>query len=105
MALQFNYSLRVWSHMKVLQLLTDICSQILPRKEAEGIGSLVTMNCLSDGEQFEAGGFTMQCFDIHSTKERQFGFTALLPIANGSAVWAMSLSVHSASNMPRMPIG
>ena len=79
MALQFNYSLRVWSHKKVLQLLTDICSQILPRKEAEGIGSLVTMNCLSDGEQFEAGGFTMQCFDIHSTKERQFGFTALLP--------------------------
>ena len=78
MTLQFNYFLRVWSHM-VLQLLTDICSQILPRKEAEGIGSLVTMNCLSDGEQFEAGGFTMQCFDIHSTKERQFGFTALLP--------------------------
>ncbi|MCR5140045.1 MAG: MBL fold metallo-hydrolase [Bacteroidaceae bacterium] len=79
MALQFNYALRVWSHKKVLQLLTDICSQILPRKEAEGIGSLVTMNCLSDGEQFEAGGFTMQCFDIHSIKERQFGFTALLP--------------------------
>ena len=79
MALQFNYTLRVWSHKKVLQLLTDICSQILPHKEAEGIGSLVTMNCLSDGEQFEAGGFTMQCFDIHSTKERQFGFTALLP--------------------------
>ena len=105
MALQFNYSLRVWSHKKVLQLLTDICSQILPRKEAEGIGSLVTMNCLSDGEQFEAGGFTMQCFDIHSTKERQFGFTALLPIANGSAVWATSRSVLSAVNMPRVPTG
>lgn len=79
MALQFNYPLRVWSHKKVLQLLTDICSQVLPRKEAEGIGNLVTMNCLSDGEQFEAGGFTMRCFDIHSTKERQYGFTALLP--------------------------
>ncbi len=42
-------------------------------------GSLVTMNYLSDGKQFKAGGFTMQCFDIHSTKEYQFGFTALLP--------------------------
>lgn len=79
MALQFKYPLRIWSHKKVLQLLTDICTQILPREEAEGIGSLVTMNCLSDGEQFEAGGLNMQCFDIHSTKERQFGFTALLP--------------------------
>lgn len=64
MALQFRYPLRVWSHKKVLGLLTDICRQILPPKEAEGIGSLVTINCLNDGEQFEAGGFAMQCFDI-----------------------------------------
>ena len=78
MALQFRYPLRVWSHKKVLGLLTDICRQILPPKEAEGIGSLVTMNYLNDGEQFEAGGFVMQCFDIHSTKEYQFGFTARL---------------------------
>ena len=63
----------------MLQLLTEICRQILPPEEAVGIGNLVTMNCLSDGEQFEAGGFEMQCFDIHSTKERQFGFTAKLP--------------------------
>lgn len=78
MALQFRHPLRVWSHKKVLDLLTDIARQILPSKEAEGIGSIVTMNYLSDGEQFEAGGFTMQCFDIHSTKECQFGFTAKL---------------------------
>ncbi len=78
MALQFRYPLRVWSHKKVLDLLTAICHQILPPKEAEGIGSLVAMNYLGDGEQFEAGGFTMQCFDIHSTKEYQFGFVAKL---------------------------
>ena len=36
------------------------------------------MNYLSDGEQFEAGGFPLQCFDIHSTNELQFGFTAKL---------------------------
>ena len=79
MALHFRYPLRVWSHRKVLDLLTGICRQVLPPKEAEGIGSLVTMNCLSDGERFVAGGFAMQCFDIHSAKECQFGFTALLP--------------------------
>ncbi len=78
MALQFRYPLRVWSHHKVLQLLTEICRQILPPEEAVGIGNLVTMNCLSDGEQFEAGEFAMQCFDIHSTKERQFGFSTKL---------------------------
>ncbi|MBR3472137.1 MAG: MBL fold metallo-hydrolase [Prevotella sp.] len=78
MALQFRYPLRVWSHKKVLDLLTSICRQILPQKEAEDIGNLVTMHCLDDGDRFEAGGFPMQCFDIHSTKERQFGFAALL---------------------------
>jgi ribonuclease Z len=78
MALQFRHTLRVWSHKKVLDMLTIICRQILPQKEAEGIGSLVTMNYLRDGEQFEAGGFPLQCFDIHSTKDRQFGFTAQL---------------------------
>ena len=78
MALQFRYPLRVWSHRKVLDLLAGFCHQILPPKEAEGIGELVTMNCLNDGDHFEAGGFRLQCFDILSTKERQFGFTAIL---------------------------
>ena len=39
---------------------------------------LVTMHLLEDGDKFEAGGFPLQCFDIHSTKERQFGFIAQL---------------------------
>lgn len=60
MALQFRYPLRVWSHKKVLGLLTDICRQILPLKEAEGIGSLVTMNCLNDGEQLTVRGWRIR---------------------------------------------
>ena len=79
MALQFHHSLHVWSHRKVLDLLTDICRQILPKKEADGIGGIVVMHELEDGERFEVDDLHLQCFDIHSTKERQFGFTALLP--------------------------
>ena len=37
MALQFRYPLRVWSHKKVIDLLTDICRQILPAKNTKGI--------------------------------------------------------------------
>lgn len=79
MALQFGHALRVWSHRKVLNLLTDICRQILPPNEADGIGALVTIHCIDDGDCCEVGGFHLQCFDIHSTKERQFGFLASLP--------------------------
>ena len=59
MAILFRYSIRVWSHKKVLNLLSDICRQILPQKEADGIGNLVTMHCLEDGDKIEAGGFPM----------------------------------------------
>ena len=79
MALQFRYALRVWSHRKVLDLLTDICRQILPPHEAVGIGTLVVMCPLENGSQFEVGTIRLQSFDIHSAKERQFGFTAMLP--------------------------
>ncbi len=78
MALQFHFPLHVWSHQKVIDLLTDICRQILP-KRGQGIGSIVVMHTLNDGDCFSVGNIQMQCFDIHSTKERQFGFTALFP--------------------------
>ena len=79
MALEEKQRLRVWSHRKVLNLLTHICLQILPSKKAEKIGNLVTMHEIEDGDRFEVGDLRLQCFDIHSKKERQFGFTALLP--------------------------
>lgn len=79
MALQFHYPLRIWSHRKVLDTLTYICHQALPPKEAEDIGTLVTMNCLEDGDCFTVGDIRLQCFDIHSAKEIQFGFRAQLP--------------------------
>ena len=40
---------------------------------------MVMMNCLEDGDRFTVGDLPLQCFDIHSTKERQFGFTTTLP--------------------------
>ena len=79
MALQFHYPLHVWSHQKVVRLLTDLCHDILPLKDTDGFGRYVVMHQLEDGDRFEVGGLRLQCFDIHSTKERQFGFTALLP--------------------------
>ena len=79
MALQFGYPLHVWSHHKALSLLEDICRRMLPQKEAEGLGSLVVLHELTDGEMFEVGDLRLQCFDIHSSKEQQFGFVATLP--------------------------
>lgn len=93
MALQFHYPLRIWSHRKVLDTLTYICHQTLPPKEAENIGSLVAMNCLEDGDCFTVGDIRVQCFDIHSEKEIQFGFTAQLP--NGQSICCLGDEPYS----------
>ena len=77
-ALQWNYPLRVWSHRKVLDVLTEICRQLLPPKVSGRIGSTVKMNCLEAGDYFNVGEMRLQCFDIQSTKELQFGFTTTL---------------------------
>jgi ribonuclease Z len=78
MALQFRYHLRVWSHRKVLEVLNDVCRRILPPGDEKGMGSIVTMHCLSDGDCFNVGAINLKCFDIHSAKERQYGFAAQL---------------------------
>jgi len=81
MSLQFQSPkpLRIHSHRKVLDLLTHICQQILPTKQAARIGSTVLLHELHDGDSFEVGNIQLQCFDIRSTKELQYGFSALLP--------------------------
>ena len=79
MALEEQQHLRIWSHRKVLDLLTYICRQTLPHSCTKKWDKLVELHFLNDGEKFVIGDITLQCFDIHSTKEQQFGFTAQLP--------------------------
>ena len=79
LALQYKHPMRLWSHRKVIDLITYICQQTLPAKYSAGIGTMVEMKCINDGDVFEVGDMKMQCFDIHSTKELQYGFVATLP--------------------------
>lgn len=78
LALQRKNHLRIHSHKKVLALLTYICQQTMPAKTIAGIGSMVEMHEFHDGDTFNVGDIELQCFDIHSSKEPQFGFMATL---------------------------
>ncbi len=78
MALEHDCRLNVWSHEKVLRLLDDICRQIFPHNQVVLLGETVSFHRMTDGEAFRVGEMNFQCFDIHSAKERQFGFTAVL---------------------------
>ena len=71
--------LHVWSHEKVISLLMYNLQAMLSAKLCREIGPTVVMHTLGDGDEFNVGRTHLQAFDIHSTKERQFGFLALLP--------------------------
>lgn len=81
LALQYQQPnpFRIYSHRKVLDVLTTICQQILPKRISDRIGTVVELHELNDGDRFTVGDINLQCFDIHSTKERQFGFAVQLP--------------------------
>lgn len=81
MALQHQVPcpLHLYSHRKVLDTLQAICQLILPSKQTARIGSVVLFHELRDGDAFQVDDIGLQCFDIHSTKEPQFGFKAKLP--------------------------
>lgn len=49
------------------------------RKIVACLGERILLCEVKDGDALEAAGMKLQCFDILSTKEKQFGFRAILP--------------------------
>ena len=70
--------LHVYGHARVLDVLHTMVEMMLPKKFSSRIGETVLLTEVCDGEEIEAAGMRLQCFDILSTKEKQFGFTATL---------------------------
>ena len=78
----YEGKLHVYSHDKVMKVIKTIIDMILAKKQLAKVAERVVFHELKDGDAFEVGDIHMQCFDIHSTKEKQFGFRAELPVAS-----------------------
>lgn len=76
---KYEGSLHVYGHDKVLLTLKTICELTLPKKLNALFGQQVILHEVKDGEAITIGDIRLTCFDILSTKEKQFGFRALLP--------------------------
>ena len=61
---------------KVIKTIIDM---ILAKKQLAKVAERVVFHQLEDGDCFEVGDMKLECFDIQSTKEKQFGFRAELP--------------------------
>lgn len=71
--------LHVYGHDKVMLVIRTMCELMLPAKIVKHIGQTVILHEIQDGDKMTIGDMELQCFDIHSTKEKQYGFTAQLP--------------------------
>ena len=100
MALQYQkpQQLKIYSHKKVLDLIDYIARQTLPQKQVDRIGVNVVYQEFGDGDSFQAGDMQVQCFDIHSTKEKQFGFT--VTFANGKRLACLGDEPYCELNEP-----
>lgn len=71
--------LRIFGHDRVLNVLLSVCRLTLAAKDTKLIGSAIELHEVTDDDTFKAGDIDMRCFDICSTKEKQFGYRATLP--------------------------
>lgn len=67
----------IFGNDKVIQALEQICRMTLPRKMVVQIGQGIKLSVVDDGEIFQTTGLSVQCFDILSTKEKQYGYRIL----------------------------
>ena len=76
--------LHVYGNDKVMKVIKTIIDMILAKKQLAKVAERVVFHQLEDGECFEVGDMKLECFDIQSTKEKQFGFRAELPSSDES---------------------
>lgn len=77
--------LHVYGNDKVMKVIKTIIDMILAKKQLAKVAERVVFHQLEDGDCFEVGDMKLECFDIQSTKEKQFGFRAELPSSDDDA--------------------
>lgn len=76
--------LHVYGNDKVMKVIKTIIDMILAKKQLAKVAERVVFHQLEDGDRFEVGDMKLECFDIQSTKEKQFGFRAVFPSSDES---------------------
>lgn len=92
----YEGQLHVYTHDKALLVIRTIIDMTFSKKNIAQADGRIVFHQIADGERFTAGDIGMQCFDIHSTKEKQYGFRATLP--SGTVVACLGDEPYNALN-------
>lgn len=88
--------LHVYGNEKVMRVIHTINNMVLAKKQLDKVDERVIYHELEDGDQYEVGDMQLTCFDIHSTKEKQFGFRAEMP--NGTTLACLGDEPYNEAN-------
>jgi len=66
---------RIYAHKELAEIIKSICMMLLNEKQSMHIGKRLHIIGIEDGQEIEIIGHRVKFFDIHSTKDKQFGFT------------------------------
>jgi len=72
---EYEGEARIYAHDEVIDLLYDLSSKLLQKKEVDFIGKRLHLIKVNDGDCLEILNKKVTFFDIHSTKAKQFGFS------------------------------
>ena len=93
---KYEGQFHVYGHDKVVHVLEWICRNTLPASLIKYISSHVVMHTLTDGEAFTLNDWHLEAFDIHSTKEKQYGFR--LTLADGRRIVCLGDEPYNEQN-------
>lgn len=97
-AKDYEGKFHVHAHDKAMLVMRTIVEMTFSKKHLKMVGERVVFHQIEDGEEFTAGDIRLQCFDIHSTKEKQYGFRATLP--SGLVVACLGDEPYNELNRP-----
>ena len=94
----YEGKLDVYGNDKVMLVIKTIIDMILAKKQLAKVAERVVFHELKDGDEFSVGDMRLTCFDIHSTKEKQYGFRACLP--DGTVLACLGDEPYNQLNRP-----
>lgn len=72
---EYEGEANIYAHEEVIELIRDMAEKLLVRKHKKFIGDRLHLIAVADGGQRLINGRKVTFFDIHSSKDKQFGFS------------------------------
>lgn len=70
----YQGEVNIYAHEEVIALIKDIAGKLILEKHTAFIGKQIHLIAVMDGEERTVNDCKVTFFDIHSTKDKQFGF-------------------------------